>query len=45
MDKDSKKVEKKKMTEDEFKQKYGIKYTDWIKAGGEEARFRLILES
>lgn len=45
IDKDSKKVEKKKMTEDEFKQKYGIKYTDWIKAGGEEARFRLILES
>lgn len=40
-----KKVEKGKMTEAEFKQSYGIDYSDWIESSEETYRFNLILNS
>ena len=42
---DASKVEKNKMTADEFKKKYGIDYSDWNKTGERTAHYKLILES
>lgn len=45
MDSDAKKVKKGKLSEADFKTKYGIDYSEWIEAGSESDRFTLILQS
>ena len=42
---DASKVEKNKMTAAEFKNKYGINYSDWTKTGERTAHYELILKS